>query len=562
MRLFFYYAIHTFINTLKKLLKTWVAIFLVIMVGSALIGVIIGRLVPMVINSVKSESTSEVIEEIVEEEEEEETEDEVEEPSRFSIFLESNGFNKYNVVDIIVTACFFLIVTLCLAAVNKGGQIFKPADVPILFASPMKPQSVLMFRMMNSLGANIFVSLYMLFQIPNFVTNLHFSVWGAFSILLAYTLVLIFATLLQVGFYTIACRTEKGKINIAGFILGFYAILAAGFIIYTLITKESLSAAAFHFFGSKNTFWIPFWGWMRGMIYFALTGETVKSIIYLALFIVGCILVIVLIWNIKADFYENAMFAAEKVAAAIENQQNAASGHMVTREKERSSKLERDGFAYGSGASVFFYKAVYNRFRFAKLKIFTIKFMIYLLVACVAGYFLRSLDAKMNLFFVPAAIFMAIAYFGSIGNPLQEDTSREFFILIPEEPIKKVWASLLGVLAVNAIDLIIPMIVAAVFLGTNPFTVFAWLVFILSVVCFGSTVGTFVNLSVPGDHSQTIKMMIQLMIVYFGATPSAVFAIMGFVLNMVTPMLLIGSAFNIGLGILFAFLSTKFLGNR
>ena len=42
MRLFFYYVTHSFLNTLKKLLKTWVAVFLVLAVGGAVIGGVIG----------------------------------------------------------------------------------------------------------------------------------------------------------------------------------------------------------------------------------------------------------------------------------------------------------------------------------------------------------------------------------------------------------------------------------------------------------------------------------------------------------------------------------------
>ena len=42
MRLFIYYAVHSFLNTLKKLLKTWVAVFLVLAVGGAVIGGVIG----------------------------------------------------------------------------------------------------------------------------------------------------------------------------------------------------------------------------------------------------------------------------------------------------------------------------------------------------------------------------------------------------------------------------------------------------------------------------------------------------------------------------------------
>ena len=45
MRLFIYYAVHSFLNTLKKLLKTWVAVFLVIGLGGALIGGIIGLVI-------------------------------------------------------------------------------------------------------------------------------------------------------------------------------------------------------------------------------------------------------------------------------------------------------------------------------------------------------------------------------------------------------------------------------------------------------------------------------------------------------------------------------------
>ena len=53
MRLFIYYAFHTVINTLRKLLKTWVAIILVIAVAATIFGILVGRLVPLVEKSIK-----------------------------------------------------------------------------------------------------------------------------------------------------------------------------------------------------------------------------------------------------------------------------------------------------------------------------------------------------------------------------------------------------------------------------------------------------------------------------------------------------------------------------
>ena len=560
MRLFLYYAFHTTVNTLKKLLKTWVAIIIVSGVAAGIIGMLIGRIVPLVINAVNPEqSITETVSEKIGETEESEEE---KEPSAFRVFLEKNNLNKYDVTDLVVTAAFLLMVTLVLTGANKGGQIFKPADVPILFASPMKPQSVLLFRMMLSLGMNIFVSLYMLGQIPNLVQNLHFSVWGAFSLLVAYSLTLVFSSILQIGFYVLACRTKKGSLNIAAYILGFYVILSIAYFAYAKITGQGYALAAFRFFGNRKTFWIPFIGWLRGMIYYALTGENFKSVMFFLLFVAVGILLIVLIWNMKADFYENAMFATEKIAAQMENQKNAAKGAATTREKDRSKSLERDGFHYGSGASVFFYKSVYNRFRFAKFRFVTVKFLIYLFAAGISGFFAGKIANKEIAFLIPAVIILLIAYYAAMGNPLEEDTSREFFILIPESPLKKVWASLLGCITVNAIDIIIPLTLAAVFVKANPVTVLIWFFFILSAVMFAATAGTFINLSVPGDHAQTFKMMLQMMIVYFGTVPSLGLILFGLLIKNLTVTMLPGIVIHVAISSLFAFLSTKFLGNR
>ena len=46
MRLFFYYAFHSFVNTIRKVLKTWVAFFLACLLLGVVIGLGVGVLVP------------------------------------------------------------------------------------------------------------------------------------------------------------------------------------------------------------------------------------------------------------------------------------------------------------------------------------------------------------------------------------------------------------------------------------------------------------------------------------------------------------------------------------
>ena len=181
------------------------------------------------------------------------------------------------------------------------------------------------------------------------------------------------------------------------------------------------------------------------MVYYSMMGDVLRTVIFTALFVVACIVTVVVIWNVKADFYEDAMFATERVAAKLENAQKAQKGGTVTRNKDRSAKIERDGFHYGNGAGVFFYKAVYNRLRFATLKIFSKTFIINLLIA-VGGSWLagKIKNPLLDPLLIPVAAIALFAFYRTMGNPLDEDTSREFFILIPDAPLKKIWASLLG----------------------------------------------------------------------------------------------------------------------
>ena len=555
MRLFVYYAFHTIVNTLKKLLKTWVAFFIVITLVCSLFGLLIGRLVPLIEKSFKTEETQ--IEQTIDEKEVEEH------ISKLSVFLTERNLTKYDMVDMVVVVAFLFFVTLTIATVNKGGELFKPADVPLLFASPMKPQSVLMFRLMNSLGMNIVVGFYMIFQIPNLVNNLHISVWSAFIILLAYILTMLFSTLVQIAFYTLSRNSKKGTVNIGSVLIGFYAVLLVAFIAYTTITKQDVGLAAFKFFGSKHTFWIPFLGWIRGMVYYSMMGDVLRTVIFTALFVVACIVTVVVIWNVKADFYEDAMFATERVAAKLENAQKAQKGGTVTRNKDRSAKIERDGFHYGNGAGVFFYKAVYNRLRFATLKIFSKTFIINLLIAIGGSWLAGKIkNPLLDPLLIPVAAIALFAFYRTMGNPLDEDTSREFFILIPDAPLKKIWASLLGAVTVCAIDISIPMIVAAVITKSNPLTVIGWFIFILSISLFGTTVGAFVSISIPGDHAQYVKMMVQIIFVYFGAMPSIGFVIAGLILKNMLIMLLIGAVFNLLAGTFFTLLTPHFLTNK
>lgn len=546
MRLFLFYFTRTLLNTLKKLLKTWVAIILIMMVFGGVIGLAGGLLSK---ESRKNAAQNTVTaEEMTEDDTEIDINSAIDEWS-FKGVMEKYGITKAQVIDLAISALFLLILATNIINAQNSSKIFLPADVPMLFASPLKPQSVLMFRLISTLGTSLLISLFMLFQLPNLIVNIGLGVWASISLVIVYAMILVFSTLIQVVFYTITSKMKNGAGNIKTVLAIVYGAIAVGFALYVYISKVSVIEGLFGYFASPSTHWVPFWGWLRGISYYAAEGDNILSFVYLGLFVAACAVLILVIWKLKADFYEDAMFAAEHKAEQLESAKMASKGAVMKREKERKGKIDREGFNYGKGASVFFFKAVFNRFRFAKLKFLSTTMIVYTVIAGVASYLAKSAPFD-DVFFIPAAVLGVMAFYRTLGDPIREDTSRDFFILIPEKHYTKIIYSLLGCLAVTAIDLSVPVIVSAVITGTNPISAAAWFLFILSISFFATVAGTLISLSLPKDQAQTISVIVQMMFFYFGLTPSAGAVIAGVMLGHLTVAVIIGSVMNFITGFL------------
>ena len=246
---------------------------------------------------------------------------------------------------------------------------------------------------------------------------------------------------------------------------------------------------------------------------------------------------------------------AELLAAA---QSEKAGVTVIRRKKDRSDKLRRDGMQHGSGANVFFYKAMYNRFRFAHLGIFTKTSETYLFAAVAVSVLCRFVIQAEGL--IPVMLTLGVlTFFRAMGNPLEQDTQMDHFLLIPENTWHKLFWSLMGGTANCFLDLLPAVIVAALLLGENMLIALAWIPLIVSVDFFATTVGAFIGLSVPVSAGKMIKQLIQILFIYFGLLPDIAIMAIGLVFEQ--PVLAaIGCVLvNILLGLVFFFLTPLFL---
>ncbi len=540
MKLFCYYALHTVKNQLKKLFKTWVLIFLL---ACVLFGAIIGFGAATLEDAFGEDIPEDGYIEEVPPTQEDEIPPEI----------------AQGLVELLAGGIILLIfVTTVMGADKNGSTIFQPADVALLFASPMKPQSVLLFRLMTQLGIVIVSTLYLIFQLPNLMLNLGLGVWDAIGVMAAWFLTFGIGKLLQILVYVLTATHSHLKKYIRRSLYLFLLLIAGSYLLYQRITGLDYFSAALGFFNHPISRYIPVWGWLKAFLLSVFAGNLfVAALSFLAVIAAGALLVF-LIWHMKADFYEDAMAKTAETAELQEIAQSESSTGFVKRKKDRSDKLRRDGLNRGWGASVFFWRAMYNRFRFAHFGILTKTSETYLLASVAVGCLCRFLIGTDGV--LPTVLVLSfLAFYRTLGNPLQEDSSKDFYRLIPESADKKLFYSILSGTVTCLMDLIPGLLATAILFPASCLALLAWLPFILSIDFYGSNVTAFINLSAPVKAGNMVKQLVAILFIYFGLLPDVVIIVLGFVFENIPLAAIACGMVNFLLGGIFLLLSPLFL---
>lgn len=562
MRLFLYYTVHSFVNQIKKLFKTWVIVFFLV---CFVMGGAIGLGAAVIADKAEENQQTDMIAEESISEEDIILEEEIDIGG--GGLLAALGVDKFRMIELVGGLVILLIFFLeAIGADKNGSNIFLPADVTLLFSAPLKPQSVLMFRLVSTLGTALLASVYLVFQVPNLVLNLHLSGLAAFGILFSWILTLVMAEIIRVFLYITASIYPFIKQHLRHMIYGLLLIIVLGNGLWVKSSSMSILAGVAAAMTASWTRWIPFWGWIKGFMMSAVEGNIALMFVFLFLVVASVLGLIYVTWKQKVDFYEDAMEKAEEKAALLRKaQEDKGSGIVVSgkKKKDRSDKLLRDGNMHGQGASVFFFKAMYNRFRFAHLHIFTKTTETYLVTA-IGGILLFKLLIEADGLIPILCAFCAIAFFRALGNPLVEDTKMDFFVMIPENTWMKLFYSLLGGCANCFLDMLPGAILVMIVFPTNALMGFLFLLFAVTVDVYCTCVGSFIDLAVPVNAGKMVKQLIQVMFVYFGLLPDILIIAIAFVTNHLTMGICMAMIVNLFLGGMF-FAFTPFLldsGNR
>lgn len=506
MRLWGYYALHTFINTIKKIFKSKV---MIVILCSFLIGGVVGGSVGFI---------SSLVEDQAQTESSVSKDDKTNDPAQ----MEEDFMTVHAdaIRESIPAATMILLLVVVLWGIyggsKKGSDFFLMADANILFAAPLKAQTVLMFRLSFQMLALLFFTFYLIFQVPSMKLILGLDNFAIVAIFLAWGMLLFMSKLMSVFTYTLTATYEHLKKYVVPFVfaVGLLVVAATGAVYIS--TGNDYMATLRLTYGADWSNYIPVFGWYKAMVMNAINGHVFASLGYMALNLVFLIALVWGIWHIKADFYEDALAGAQKrddmTKAALEGRNiNKDKKQSAKRTQKLEHKVRKSYELKGWGASVFLHKSILNRRRFSKFGFVTNTLLLYLAIGGLGAAFM-AYKTDLREISVVGLIMALTLFFRNFGNPIEIESSHNWLFLVPEDPYKKVLYAILAGSVDCVLDLLPGIVVAMVILRGNPLMALLWLATLVSMDFMFSCFGLLLQAILPSSAMDVVKSMLQMML--------------------------------------------------
>lgn len=491
MRMFFYFFFHSAWNQIRSFIRTW-AFYL--LVGLILVGGLLWYCALWYYRRLAN-SNAEL-------------------PTSMAEILQTTGMNGLNILELVAGLLFLgLLVMQIIGAERSVSGMFKHADVNLLFASDLPPQTVLAFRVANTLELPILAGLILAIRLPFLAAKYDLTAYGAVSILLAWGQMLGFCVLLKILIYELGSRHPVFRRNVRWLVFALLAWIGYAFYrSYAGSTEKDLFLTAQRFFNAPETRWIPIWGWTKGIMLYALEGNVRLSVTLLGISLCLSAVLIALVRHLPADYYEDTLRAAQENAQMYEAVNSEGAALLIMRSREKA--VTWNGFRHGFGCSVYFFRVFHNRLRSSRF--FLSKTMLSYCFAAVAGGLYVKLFLDKPIAYIPVLVLAVMVFFRTILSPVTEDIRKDTFLLQPEPIWSKLFFSLLGGSCNCALDVCIPLMLGSVVAGFSPLQGLAYLPVLMSLDFFASASGVFTDVSIPASIGTNFKQVIQIILIYAG----------------------------------------------
>lgn len=347
-------------------------------------------------------------------------------------------------VSIFLGVIFLMFLYSLYSGTKRIDSKFDMADVNLIFISPIKPQTVLLYGIIKKIAFELLTSFYLLYQIPNFLKGYSVPVVNVVMLIISFIIFqLVFCNILKL--FLFALNTKYNKIGeiIRTLIKGF-GIVTAAILAYVIINDNIRSfVSGFTKEVTYNSYvkYIPVLGWIRELVLQTFTGIKVSYFIYLALLLLLSILLLYITYAIDLDFYEDMLSSAEK-NEMVKDVKNGGKNRVDYRNRDgkrlflfkpfRKVKLELNGVY---GAQVIFFKHMNEYFKRSLIFFINTYSLTCLAVSIILGIFAKNMDIKIMFLVADVLLFFSSGF----GGKIYTEISSTFIFLLPDSPQKKLF---------------------------------------------------------------------------------------------------------------------------
>lgn len=401
----------------------------------------------------------------------------------------------------------FFLYAFTTTGLSTGSSLFTMPDVGLLFVAPISSKKILMYGLISSLGKALFGSIFIFYQVGNLKTNFGYGFLEILSLFIIFTLMTLFCQLISIGIYIFSNGNQTRKNLVKSILYAFLGIIILVTLLLQRQSQVSILEAALRVISSRWFGFIPVAGWST-MLFIGIVKNSIISVV-LSLLLYGLTgaLVIYLLTVGKADYYEDVLLSTE---VTYQTRQAAKEGRNIPRASNKKIKVKSNepGIDKGRGAMTFFYKHMLElrrKSRFVYLDSFT---MFAIIGLGIAGYNFKTKNAPEEVYYITLSVAVYLQFFLTIMGKLKIELQKPYIYLIPESPMKKLFAASLTSLVKPFVDGICIFIVFAVISGKGPIAGF------LFALAYGASGAVFTGLTIlyqrilGGQPNRIVQMFI------------------------------------------------------
>ncbi len=427
----------------------------------------------------------------------------------------SNSYGSYDLFfSLIVTALFIYAYFTLKKGIDNGSSFFRLADVNIAFTSPIKSNNILVYGFLKQLTQILFFSVLALMQVPNLRRFFSISQSGVLIILIGFILYMLTLPIISMIIYSYTSKKLKRR-KVAKVILNLLFLAVLINVVFSIIREQTLLEGFTMAMSTKFISYLPIIGWNGQIIAYAISGITPSFYVFLGLSIGSIFLLIIWLYRMEKDYYEDALVSTEFKESVISSK--AKNGFFVI---GSTTKIKSVSFNFTkSGAATIFQRSFLELRKtgmlfFDKVSIMIIVFVIVVRVAFYEGTILFVL-----------LISVYILLLSSVNGRFTQELSKHYIYLIPAHNTTKLIAVTAMANLKNLFDGLILFIVAG----------FLYKESIPLVILCGLTYASFGAIYLYGEvlarklfgavHANALKVFLKLLLTIFILTPGIILAI-------------------------------------